>query len=207
MAEQPRILDTEALKGLAHPLRVALLDALSTYGPATASKLADRLGESSGATSYHLRQLEKNGLVREVKGRGSGRERWWERVPGGIVLRGYDFPPESVERAASDMILSEWLRNQRQIVNDYLSRGESLLSREWFEAGIMDITNLRLTLDQLRRLNDELEALVKPYVELSRAQTEPGARPVQLQINGIPIVDGEPIPRPADVGGADENSR
>lgn len=206
MADQSRVLDTEALKGLAHPLRVALLDALSTYGPATASKLGERLGESSGATSYHLRQLEKNGLVREVEGRGSGRERWWERVPGGITLRGYDFAPESVERAASDMILSEWVRNQRQIVNDYLSRGEVLLSHDWFEAGIMDISNLRLTLAQLRRLNDELQELVKPYIKISRAQTEPGARPVQLQINGIPIVDAEPIPGPVDVGGAEENS-
>jgi DNA-binding transcriptional ArsR family regulator len=206
MAEQQRILDTEALKGLAHPLRVALLDALSTYGPATASKLADRLGESSGATSYHLRQLEKNGLVHEVQGRGTGRERWWDRVPGGITLRGYDFAPESAERAASNLILAEWVRNQRQIVNDYLGRGDVLLSHDWFEAGIMDTVNLRLTLAQLRRLASEVEELVKPYIQISRAQTEPGARPVQLQINGIPIVDAEPIPGPADVGGPDEDS-
>lgn len=206
MADQSRILDTEALKGLAHPLRVALLDALSTYGPATASKLGERLGESSGATSYHLRQLEKNGLVREVEGRGSGRERWWERVPGGISLRGHDFAPESAERAASDMILSEWVRNQRQIVNDYLARGEVLLSRDWFEAGIMDTSNLRLTLDQLRRLSDELQSVIDRYIALSRTQDEPGARPVQLQINGIPIVDAEPIPGRVDVGGSEKNS-
>ena len=81
----PRTLDVNDLKALAHPLRVQLLDALSTYGAATASGLADRLGESSGATSYHLRQLEKHGFVRELKGKGSARERWWERVPGGLV--------------------------------------------------------------------------------------------------------------------------
>src|SRR5688572_10834361 len=71
-------LDLESLKGLAHPLRVKILDLLSTYGPATATGLAERLGESSGATSYHLRQLARHGFVREVEGRGTGRERWWE---------------------------------------------------------------------------------------------------------------------------------
>jgi DNA-binding transcriptional ArsR family regulator len=63
-------LEGARLKALAHPLRVQLLDALSTYGPATASALGERLGESSGATSYHLRQLEKSGFVREDAARG-----------------------------------------------------------------------------------------------------------------------------------------
>ena len=67
-----RQLDMESLKALAHPLRVQILDTLSTYGQFTASGLAERLGESSGATSYHLRQLERHGF--EI-GRASCRER------------------------------------------------------------------------------------------------------------------------------------
>ena len=58
-SEQPRLhhLDARSLRGLAHPLRMRLLSALRRGGPATASQLAEKLGESSGATSYHLRQL------------------------------------------------------------------------------------------------------------------------------------------------------
>ena len=85
-ARHDRVLDLTSLKALAHPLRVQILDELSTYGPATASGLAAKLGESSGATSYHLRQLEKNGFVAEDTERGVGRERWWRRVPGGISV-------------------------------------------------------------------------------------------------------------------------
>ena len=51
-----REISTSALKGLAHPLRMAIYDALSALGPQTATTLAKRLGESSGSTSYHLRQ-------------------------------------------------------------------------------------------------------------------------------------------------------
>ncbi|BBJ43426.1 hypothetical protein SSPO_061440 [Streptomyces antimycoticus] len=73
-----RVLDPRTLRGLAHPLRMRLLTALREYGPATASQLAARLGESSGATSYHLRQLATYGFVEDDPERGKGRERWWK---------------------------------------------------------------------------------------------------------------------------------
>ena len=62
-----RVLDTGALRALAHPLRVRIYDILSQYGPQTASSLAAKLGESTGSTSYHLRALAKQDLIREVK--------------------------------------------------------------------------------------------------------------------------------------------
>jgi DNA-binding transcriptional ArsR family regulator len=51
------MLDPHNLRGLAHPLRVRLLGLLRSDGSSTATRLAERLGQSSGATSYHLRQL------------------------------------------------------------------------------------------------------------------------------------------------------
>src|SRR3954466_7944947 len=68
------------LRALAHPLRLQLLDVLGAEGPATASQLARRLGESSGATSYHLRVLAKHGLVEDAGARARGRERPWRRT-------------------------------------------------------------------------------------------------------------------------------
>src|ERR671932_2725663 len=90
--EQPqmRTLDAGGLRALAHPLRVQLFNLLSFYGPATATTLAGRVGESSGSTSYHLRQLERHGLVREDTTRGNARARWWERVPGPIMIGSHE---------------------------------------------------------------------------------------------------------------------
>jgi predicted transcriptional regulator len=62
--------DPRSLRGLAHPLRLHLLGLLRADGPATASQLAARTGQSSGATSYHLRQLAAYGFVVEDTGRG-----------------------------------------------------------------------------------------------------------------------------------------
>ena len=54
-----------AIRALSHPLRVRLLDLLRFDGPSTATLLARRVGESSGATSYHLRQLARHGFIEE----------------------------------------------------------------------------------------------------------------------------------------------
>src|SRR5919206_5319963 len=73
-----RVLSGRELRALAHPLRVRLLELLRE-GPSTASLLAERLNESTGATSYHLRELHRYGFIDEEPGRGRGRERWWKR--------------------------------------------------------------------------------------------------------------------------------
>jgi len=78
-----RRLDPRSLRGLAHPLRMRLLSTLRHDGPATASQLAEKLGESSGATSYHLRQLAAHGFVEDDPERGKGRERWWRAAKEG----------------------------------------------------------------------------------------------------------------------------
>jgi DNA-binding transcriptional ArsR family regulator len=69
--------DLAGLRALTHPLRLKLLGELRRNGPATASGLGARLGESSGATSYHLRALAKAGFVVDEPDRGTTRERWW----------------------------------------------------------------------------------------------------------------------------------
>ena len=79
---QPReVRDVEELRALAHPMRQRILRRLHQAGPATSTTLARDLGENSGIMSYHLRLLAEHDFVREIPGRGQGRERWWEVSP------------------------------------------------------------------------------------------------------------------------------
>jgi DNA-binding transcriptional ArsR family regulator len=80
-----RPIGSAQLRALAHPLRLQLLQALQAEGPATASQLGRLLGQSSGATSYHLRALHRAGMVMEAEQR-NGRERWWQRIPERVHL-------------------------------------------------------------------------------------------------------------------------
>ena len=63
-----RSVTAREVRALAHPLRLRMLECLLDGGPATASMLARELGESSGATSYHLRILAKYGFIEEADG-------------------------------------------------------------------------------------------------------------------------------------------
>jgi DNA-binding transcriptional ArsR family regulator len=112
------------LRALAHPLRIQLMQALAE-GPATASRLARRLGESSGATSYHLRTLHRAGLVEEAERR-NGRERWWQRPSGPVMI------PSSLSPDASESERAALQAAHAQLESVFLERDESALSR-WME--------------------------------------------------------------------------
>ena len=72
-----QVTDVRALRALAHPLRNRLLGLLRLHGRPPPASSGGLVGESSGSTSYHLRQLAAYGFVEEVEGQGSARERWW----------------------------------------------------------------------------------------------------------------------------------
>lgn len=186
-----RQLDMESLKALAHPLRVQILDTLSTYGQFTASGLAERLGESSGATSYHLRQLEKHGFVREVEGKGTGRERWWERMPGAINLNAAELGDTPANRAATKTVLRQWERNRSGLLTDFQERGYDVLPKHWLGASEISTLNLRVTAEQLGEISKAWEQFIDEHLNRFRGQDAPGARPVQIHFNAFPVLDGE----------------
>jgi DNA-binding transcriptional ArsR family regulator len=186
-----RQLDMESLKALSHPLRVQILDTLSTFGEFTASGLAERLGESSGATSYHLRQLERHGFVREVAGKGTGRERWWERVPGGISLNATEMEDTPAMRAATKTLLLQWENNRSALLREFQQRGWDELPQEWIGASSVSTANLKLRVDQLKEITEAWEEFIDSHLEKYRGQTGPGLRPVQIHFNAFPVLDGE----------------
>jgi|SRR5680860_491193 len=193
-ADSPdRVIDMSALKVLAHPLRVQIIDALSQHGPATASGLAERLGESSGATSYHLRQLDKHEFVREVVGKGTGRERWWERVPGRLTLSPHEHMTES-GRAAATLVMRQWRTDHENAVNNFLDRGMDLLPEPWLEASVLASADVRLTREQLHAFTEEWLRVSEQFLVKYRGLSQPGSRPVQIQFNAFPLVDGEETP-------------
>lgn len=59
--------DTGRVRGTFSPLRRQILEALAE--PASATGLAERLGETRQRVNYHLRELEKGGLVELVEQR------------------------------------------------------------------------------------------------------------------------------------------
>ncbi|MFJ7492323.1 winged helix-turn-helix domain-containing protein [Streptomyces sp. NPDC097727] len=164
-AENVHKVDARTLRGLAHPLRLRLLAALRQYGPATASGLADRLGESSGATSYHLRQLAAYGFVEDDPERGKGRERWWRAAHRGTVFDSSRFlsHPDPEVRGAVDVVLHEIATTHSQELNTWIGT-----MREWPDAWRQegwDISDfqVRLTPDLSEELIEKIHELIESY--------------------------------------------
>ena len=185
-------LGIDAMRALAHPLRIQILEELSMYGPLTASGLGERLGESSGSTSYHLRQLEKHGLVREVADKGNARERWWERRPGGIATPdAWEFAPGSTERLVTQMIEDEWNRARESNFHEFVNAGEAVFDRDWLDVATVDTINLRLTSEQLHQLVADIDVVLWKYIDAYKTTPTTGSRPVQIHLNAFPLVRGD----------------
>ncbi|GAB6858283.1 ArsR/SmtB family transcription factor [Microbacterium xylanilyticum] len=190
--DETRTLDASALKALAHPLRVRILDLLAERGPQTASSLAALIGESSGATSYHLRALAARDLIREVEGRGTARERWWERPRGRMSFSGPSDEMTPSGRAAAQIVEDEFFRNRHQRLMDHLHRPQSEVPQEWRDAAHHVTTMLDMTADQLQELARQIDAVVESAVQRYRGQSGPGVRRVTVRADLFDLPDGRP---------------
>jgi DNA-binding transcriptional ArsR family regulator len=168
-------LDPRNLRGLAHPLRVRLLGLLRELGPATATQLAVRTGQSSGATSYHLRQLAAYGFVVEDRPRAGGRERWWRAAHDATRLdTGLDDPEAAPLRDA--FLRAVALRHGQATLDavDALATLDDDFGAEWHDGFTVSDMALRLSAAEAHELIDSLDALIARYRRDDPATRDPG---------------------------------
>jgi DNA-binding transcriptional ArsR family regulator len=199
--EQGRILDAGALRALAHPLRFQLVELLAE-GPSTASALGRRVGESSGSTSYHLRQLAKEGLIEEAPELGNARDRWWRVVRGGWTLEGFDVLEAEETRDDAQMVLEEVLRARFQRLRRW-HREAPRWGDAWVHSTVEMTGRFQLTREELAALTEELVAVVDRYRDLQADRATPGNEvagmvPVTVQIDAFP--SGDPPAAPTATG-------
>jgi DNA-binding transcriptional ArsR family regulator len=168
LARSPRIearrLPPEALFALAHPLRIRILELLRE-GPSTATQLGRELGESSGATSYHLRALAKVGLVEEDAERGNARDRWWRRPEPLVIVSSADDRPESQSALAA--LRGVFLQRDEDALAHFLARKET--DPAWRDAEYLGNWTVWATPEELSEIVAEVIQLVD---RLRRPATE-----------------------------------
>jgi DNA-binding transcriptional ArsR family regulator len=178
-------LSGDRLKAIAHPLRVRLLQLLREDGPSTATRLGERTGESSGSTSYHLRQLAAHGFVGDDPGHGNGRERWWRAIAARTSLAAPDVRASAAdaETYMRAVAVQDAERTERWL--DQLHR----IPVEWDEAGTLSTYRLRLTREQAVALVahlDELASGMRP--DTPDADGSDGTERVFLQYQVMPFI-------------------
>lgn len=181
-------LDARSLRGLAHPLRLRLLGLLRERGPSTATALAVDVGESSGVTSYHLRQLAAYGfIVEDTEGRTNRRERWWRAAHRTTILE--PFPAPDIE---TTLLVDEYMRSIAGAYADRVLRfadglagTRAALGVEWADVGDLSDWSFVLTPEQTHALDRQIHALMAdlPVHDPQQPIPEDAARVVvQLQV-------------------------
>lgn len=179
--------DALTIRALAHPVRMALLEALTREGPLTATQAADLVDESPANCSFHFRTLQKYGYVEEVPG-STGRARPWRRKTLGQSIKSLDIEENSEASVAAQslavMAQSRAFDKWREFVAT-----ASTFPVEWRGEGFSMDWLVYVTPEELRDMNEEIYAVMSRYRDRTADldQRPEGARPVQLAAYGFPL--------------------
>lgn len=182
-------LDTKAMKAFAHPLRMAMFSYLNDHGSATATTLAKHLGESTGQTSYHLRQLEKHGLVTEDTERGTGRERWWQSV--GFSMRHAELFKDPANEPALRSLMQHQLNERFTTLRNWMGRVNQE-PQEWIDASVDSTNTSTMNAAETRAMMAELMQVVERHTETAKQRADAGStsdddRRIRVYLNVFPL--------------------
>jgi DNA-binding MarR family transcriptional regulator len=172
------IANVDELKALAHPLRQRMLYHLAFAGSSTATSVAKALGENTGSTSYHLRQLERFGFIEQDADRPSRRERWWRLVP--LDLR--SVKDQAAQAAEAGKLGRMRLARDRDLVDRYMRNRHRLPAAE---AAMFSSSATHLTAEELPRFTEEYVALLIKWWR-SEADRPADAVPVAVLFYAFP---------------------
>jgi DNA-binding transcriptional ArsR family regulator len=184
--------DPRAMRAVAHPVRLGILEQLAVHGPMTATELADRLDKTPSNCSWHLRKLAEHGFVEEAE-RGTGRKRPWRAVSQGMRWVDAD---ESPELARAGEALSQ-LMIEREVAR--LARARAMRDQDtpqWREASTSSQSMQWLTADELGEINLAVRDLMMSRIDrFEHPERRPeGARLCAFIASGVPAYDFEPGP-------------
>lgn len=173
--------DASQLRALADQDRLAVFTRLQRHGPADVAGLAAGLEQESAAVAAALDHLTEAGLVSLQDGQ-------WQAPGRGLFLQLPDGDPEAAlaARALSGVMLLAVEHLPRQWVDEV----EPQLDDEWAGAAGLFNAGIALTAEELNRVQEELEELMRPYLNRSAADLPDAARQVRLLAYFLPGAGG-----------------
>jgi DNA-binding transcriptional ArsR family regulator len=179
--------DPQAIRALAHPLRLDLIELLG-QGPMTAAECARALGSTQANCSFHLRQLAKYGFVAPAPEGDDRRERRWQLLDYEQSWSSADDP--DLTRALDQV----FVRREMARLLDWTARASSE-PEEWRRASALGGATVPLTADEvddvLKRYAEFMNYLVSTYGDRigDRTTWPAGSRPVRVLFAATPLTD------------------
>ena len=183
-----QISDPKAIRALAHPLRLDLLELLAAGGPATAAHCGRMLGESQASCSFHLRQLAKYGFVQDAGPGQDRRERRWRVPDPRLTVRIADGADVVVRQQIERLVIER----EMQAILDYSQRPDGASPPWEHKAGFVSMMAV-LTPENAAEIKEKWIALLTPYLAgASDRDPQPGQSLVRYFMAATP----QPEPQP-----------
>jgi DNA-binding transcriptional ArsR family regulator len=175
-----RFQNPRSIRALAHPARLAIIDALAAGEELTATQCAELTGLSPSATAYHLKLLERYGLAETAPPRPDRRERPWRAPERRIQVDLDTSTPAGASAAAA--VAAAYFDTTRAIAVEF-TEGSPAEPEQWRDAAALTNVDLWLTAEEFQRVAEELAAVLEPYRGHRRAT---GGRRVRVMNVVVP---------------------
>jgi DNA-binding transcriptional ArsR family regulator len=162
--------DPAVLRALAHPLRVEILAVIDELEEATATQIAERVGESPSNCSFHLRTLEKAGFI--VRAEAKGTSKPWKSAHRSRDLRPDPNDVDSVR--SSSTIGALYVQHEADRMIRFLQAHGNGRLPEWVDGVTVNISTFWATPDELARFAEDVAHLADRF----RDRHDPANRPV-----------------------------
>ena len=177
------IRDPRALRALAHPVRLEILERLGLDGPATATEIGAAVGVSPSAASYHLRALARFGLVVDAGGGRAATGRGRRPEPASCSsLRSMSGPGAE---AAVQLLSAQLIARGEQETLAFVA-AESSHDADWRAASHIANATLNLTAAEAVEVVKQIDAVLAPYLRSSRTDAPEDAVPARLLLRLFP---------------------
>jgi DNA-binding transcriptional ArsR family regulator len=199
-ADAVELTDPRAIRAIAHPARLVVIEALYDQGrELTATQAAQLAGTTPSAMSYHLRALERYGIVRRVASAGDARERPWTRAARDLRIR----PPIATSSRALTLATSAVLSTAMDVTRERLLTALERVADKDLPNGPLDDaigylhTSVLVTPEEAKALLKSINELAEPLQFERRTDAPQGASRLTLVIASVPDV-GDPTEEPAE---------
>ncbi len=162
--------DPAVMRALAHPLRIEILDIMDEVGEATASEIAERLGQTVANCSFHLRILASGGFIERAEPR--GREKPWRVTHHSRDMRPDRSDPLSIAESAE--LGSMYVQREAARVVSFLQNSLAYAhNSEWVPTVTINTSTFWATAEEMKQLAEDLRALMDRF----EGRRDPANRP------------------------------
>jgi DNA-binding transcriptional ArsR family regulator len=172
------------IRALSHPARIEVVEELFSGRVATSTELAELTGLTPSAMSYHLRALEKYGIVERDRPATDARERPWRAAGTGISI---ESTPTRASQAATGLLVGKVFDALQNTLETY-ARDEQAQPVEWQRMAHFDTGVMYLTADEAGKLIEAIQEASEPFRKKGKRRRS-GARRVRTGFLVVPEVD------------------